>query len=512
MVTPDPWMLTGPWYRWPKPGDAAAGRLSRPVFQKFESAGFVNDFLKDPQHSLKFRDPEDFVQEIRPRDPPLPPIDNKDQSLSANVSVKTDVRKLYLDTHKRFYLVVCELHCDAPGFPSVSRDQVCEAGFVVRRRIVDTSHAVNEAAAKAVSTLLLASARLAEIDALPEASKRGPLAQARQEAIDRYLEATKVVRVLAQQLNIRLALQGWVPQEFDRVGAWQEVEETPQQVVEQVAPLYPLVPDPRDKRHSARGRTIYFGVVPTAGADADPFGNARFEDRSFYEIRCFVRRHDPRCPKKSTRSDCRGELVWSQRTEMYRVAAPFDLTGTSNRPVTIVLPDIPALEAQTAAAPVGRNAPVKMVSPPGSPGFSVNTSTLKATPQGPSASICSFSIPLITIVATFVFRLFLPVVTFVLGLFFLLKLKFCIPPTVNLSAGVEAGLILAFGADIEGGLKAKYTTGVAAEIANGLAADFSAAAPAGMEVSAAPAGAVKADLPSITENLDWEPRVELEVS
>jgi len=108
--------------------------------------------------------------------------------------------------------------------------------------------------------------------------------------------------------------------------------------------------------------------------------------------------------------------------------------------VTIQLPDIPALEAQVAAMPVGQGAPVKMISPPGSPTFSVDPSTLKASAGVPGASICSFSIPLITIVATFVFKLFLPVVTFVLGLFFLLKLKFCIPPTVDLSAGVAAGL------------------------------------------------------------------------
>ena len=44
-------------------------------------------------------------------------------------------RKLFLNTHKRFYLVVCELHCDAPGLPNAQHSDVLEAGFVVRRRV-----------------------------------------------------------------------------------------------------------------------------------------------------------------------------------------------------------------------------------------------------------------------------------------------------------------------------------------------------------------------------------------
>src|SRR5206468_8487862 len=48
----------------------------------------------------------------------------------------TNTRKIFLDTHKRFYLVACEVHCDAAGFPKVARDKICEAGFVVRRRTV----------------------------------------------------------------------------------------------------------------------------------------------------------------------------------------------------------------------------------------------------------------------------------------------------------------------------------------------------------------------------------------
>ncbi len=507
-----PWILAGPWYRWQHPNNPADGRISRPVLQKYETSNLVNEFLKDPQHSLKFLDSEDFVQEVRPRIPPLPLINGKKQSLSENVYVKTDIRKLFLDTHKRFYLVVCELHCDTPGFPSVSRDQVCEAGFVIRRRVAEVPQAANQAAAKALRQMTLAGMRLAEIDEFPAASKRGAAALIRQAAREKYVAATADLRAVAEEYGIRLVLQGWVPSEFERVGSWQEVEETPQEIKELIAPLYPLIPDPQVKEHAGRGRTIYFGVVPTGGSDTDLNGNARFDDHSLYEVRCCVRRHKTQCPKKNTRNDCHGELIWSQRTEPYQLASHFDLIGTSNRPVTIQLPDIPALEAQVATMPVGQGAPVKMISPPGSPNFSVDPSTLKAHVEAPSASICSFSIPLITIVAMFVFRLFLPVVTFVLGLFFLLKLKFCIPPTVDLSAGVAAGLTVTFGADIEGGLSKSFTTDIEGDIAAGLAADFSASVPEGVEVDPAPAGAVKARLPSIAANLIWEDTVKVDVS
>jgi hypothetical protein len=516
-LTQHSWILTGPWYRWRQPNNPADGRLSHPVLQKYETANLVDEFLKNPQHSLKFLDPEDFVLEVRLRTPLLPLIGGKKQRLSDKVCVRTDVRKLFLNTHKRFYLVVCELHCDTPGFPSVSRDQVCEAGFVIRRRITVAPPAADKAAVKALQHMILAGEPLVEIDPFPTASSRGPLAAVRQAAKEKYLAATADVRAAVKKLGIRVVLQGWLPSEFERVGYWQEVEATPQEIKEQMEPLYPLIPDPQQLNHAGRGRTIYFGLVPTSSSDFDQMGNARFDDRNLYEIRCFVRRHKLQCPKKNTRGDCHGELIWSQRTEPYQLAAPFDLIGTSNRPVTILLPDIPALEAQVAAMPVGQGAPVKMISPAGSPDFSVNPKTLQATlkppPKSTSASICSFSIPLITIVAMFVFRLFLPVVTLLLNLFFLLKLKFCIPPTVDLSAGAAAGLNATFGADITTKLEAEFTTEVVEkDIAGGLAKDFSASAPPGIDIDPAPAGAVQAELPTITTNLVWEDTVKVEVS
>ena len=48
------WRLVGPWYRWPRPGLPADGRVSRPAIQKFAGDDFIKDFLARPQHWLKY--------------------------------------------------------------------------------------------------------------------------------------------------------------------------------------------------------------------------------------------------------------------------------------------------------------------------------------------------------------------------------------------------------------------------------------------------------------------------
>jgi hypothetical protein len=490
-----PWLLVGPWYQWSTPNDPSAGRNSAPVFQKYETADLVNEFLKNPQHSLVFLDQEDRVFEVTPRVPPIPLLKGKKQSFSNNLLKNTGIRKLFLDAHKRFYLVVCELHCDVAGFPSVTRDQVCEAGFVVRR------HAVQ----------------------VPKSAEKELRQAVRQ-------SSPQAIHAVAQKHKVQAVLQGWIPSGFDRIGSWQEVDELPQVITETIHPLYPLVPDPRAAKHAGKGHTIYFGAIPTGSADTDNLGNARFDDHSLYEIRCYVRRHRLQCPKKSTRNDCHGELNWSQHTEHYQLASHFDLVGTSNRPVTIQLPNLPALEAQVASDPsIGRKAPVKMVSPKGS-----NLETSGKIPdlvaKTPGAAICSFSIPLITIVASFVFRLFLPIVVFVFQLWWMLALRFCIPPSFSLSASVAAGLKAhldanvdaTFAANVKANLSGnlgpdaatqldnEFTPGFQADFSGNLSADLSASLPPDIPVDP-PVGtvAVTAESPSITANLQYTTEVSL---
>jgi hypothetical protein len=120
------------------------------------------------------------------------------------------------------------------------------------------------------------------------------------------------------------------------------------------------------------------------------------------------------------------------------VAAPFDVLGSANRPITIKMPDLRELAAQAAMRPKGRLSPVRMVQPQHmSP--KTDGSALTDGSMGGEA-ICSFSIPLITIIALFVLNLFLPIVVFVFQLWFLLVFRFCIPPSVSVSAGLDAAL------------------------------------------------------------------------
>jgi hypothetical protein len=498
------WKLVAPWYRWKQQGGdpretidptaPAKPSAARPAIQKFETADFVNGFLKDPQRSLKFNDDDlvtvyeqvarinnDFFTAAaypggvlpklvapKPKTPPNPPLDPKFPP-PESIAKPGTVRKLFLDSHKRHYLVVCELHCDAPGFPTTTRDQVCEVGFVVRRRRTAMTPAQAKEAAnilkdidKAALELQVASASdklqkleqdyQAELDKKKGISKQqlfkeavhSPLRKAKAAALQTIAAAQAKLKVW--KAGVSPILEGWVPSGFDKIGSWQSVEEEPEVVTEQIFPMYPLIPDERQKDHAAAGRNLYFGIIPTGSADTTDDGTARFDPGSKYEIRCFVRRHKEPCPKKPGRNDCPGPLVWSAPTEPYQLAAHFDLIGTSQRPVTMQMPNIPELAAQAASLPPAKIAPFKMASPnpQSNLGFKLQTEddpkTAKADPPGGIPEICSFAIPLITIVATFVLKLFLPIVVLVFGLFFLLKLKFCIPPSISIDAKVEAAL------------------------------------------------------------------------
>jgi hypothetical protein len=486
-----PWLLVAPWYRWADPADPGSGRYSRPAFQKYETADLVNEFLKNPRHCLRFLD-EDFVHDVVTLPDPTPRTYlGRRRRLSDLGLAKTSVRKIFLATHKRFYLVVCELRCDAPGLPSASRGEVCEAGFVVRRRVVAAPGPVLAEGGKILGDYArtrqqltrleqatggvkvmrrLGGASAAVVGATGEAVRAvGAAARHRVLFETRLEEHRQQLQDWALAHKVRITLEGWMPAGFQDVGAWQDVEEAPAAVAEHVYPLYSLVPDPGLPGHAGRDRTIYFGLLPTGSSETDTTGGARFDDQSLYEVRCYVRRHDPRCPRRpERRPDCQGEIVWSLPTEAYRLASQFDLVGTSNRPVTIQLPDLKALEAQAATLPRGRGAPVQMVAPEGS-SLEVRVPSMttmrpvKGSPGG--GAICSFSIPLITIVATFVLNLFLPIVVFVFSLYWMLLLKFCIPPSVAIDAGVLASLNGEFGLGLNVGASVDVNAIEAANLA-----------------------------------------------
>jgi hypothetical protein len=444
-----PWRLVAPWWKW----EGGDGRGTAPPILKYAGSKAVSTFTRNPQRTLRWQ-PEDTVFSTRHTTAPL--------------------RKLFLPTHDRSYLVTCELHCDAPGFPSAHPEEACQAAFVVRRRAVVLPPDLKE---------LDLLARLAAIDTVETkhalAIKKGGTAL--QEAV-LDLEAAKLSFVAwAQAVGLQGVRQGWFASEHDGIGNWRAVEDAPAPGPgeETVYPLYPLIPDPDAKDHSAAGRAIWFGVVPVQSTDTDGAGSPRFDPDSRYEIRCFVRRHDPRCPRGATVPDCRGEVTWSTATVRWQIAPHFDADGTAHKPVTFMMPDLAELEAQ--AAP--RKASVRLKSPPKSSlEFDVGSDN-QPIKIGFAAGICGFSIPLITIVASFVIRLFLPIVIFLFGLFFMLKLKFCIPG--GISATLEAQLDAALGATAGGELAAELDAEVALPSATaGLEFEAEVSADAGSGVDA----------------------------
>jgi hypothetical protein len=494
------WMIVAPWWQWPDPEivppghkvkpNPAKGRSSVPVFQKYDSPNLVNDFIKDPQHCLKFVD-EDLVHALTQSPPPS--LSNRTGSLgnkllrigafwqqqkgSPNLLIDqqykpeylpdgSSTRKIFLNTHKRFYLVVCQIHCDGPGFPKAARSKICKAGFVVRRRttkVPSCGMAEVKPIMKSLSTGRAQLARvtqLAEIESAAFASSAGQGGGVKNAKLESLLKTRTSLQALVDAEKLRFdnwvqrfkvvpQLQGWFksPQGFDKLGCWGPVDETPSDLgLEDSFPLYPLIPDQgNDPNHAGNFGTIYFGILPTGSHDCDSTGHARFDDQEFYEVRCWVERHlDPHDPDQPCR--CPDGIFWSLPTRAYKLASHFDLTGTSHQPVTIQLPDLNELAAQ-AKPTLG----VGLAKPPGSLMFSVDKDFKPHDQRKPGGQleICFFPIPLITIVATFVFELFLPIIMFVFQLWWMLALKFCISPELDVAAGVNAELAIKGGLEFD---------------------------------------------------------------
>jgi hypothetical protein len=337
----------------------------------------------------------------------------------------------------------------------------------------------------------------------------------RQRASTRALLAMERARLhaWAERHGVASQLQGWFPSAtVDKVGAWQAVGADPgggrgEIAGEATYPLYPLVPPPDDATHDATHGTLYFGLLPTGTGETDDRGGARFDDQQHYEIACFARRH--RTPHaRGAPCPCPDGLFWSLPTEPYRLASHFDPVGTGRRPVTVQLPDLDALAAQAAPA-LG----VAFAKPAGSL-MVTGTSDGKPVKKGRSTfpQVCSFSIPLITIVASFVLELFLPVVVLMFGLWFMLKLKFCVPPSVELAAGVTAEIGLDASASIEASLAGQVAAGLNArfgdmpEAVARLQADYSPIA--GQNLVASLEGAVSGrGAPSLSAGVTLAPEV-----
>lgn len=481
---PHPWLLGGPWYRWPRPGLPADGRLSVPEIQKYGHAQFAKSFLAEPQHSLLWDPEADFVHEagfLNSRESLVERIGSLTESVKAwssreaNTKVlfrrdlynarmtPTGLLKLFLPVHERFYLVVCELHCDTGGFPSVEAEQVCSAGFVVRRRTTTIDADNFEAFRNLAGKVRLARAGLSEI--LADSTVKPLVAKARRDAIDKlkltgtydrelderseqFTIAKDDLETWLKRSGVRTVNERWVGLDpadpSAKVGEWRGIPAASENLLddgglaEHVVPMRRVFAPPGDADHDATGRALYFGVIPTTALQHDRSGTDRFDDQSVYEIRCFVRRRRTDCLRIPGPAGCRGELTWSRPTRPYALASPADLYGTANRPVTIRMPDLEVLKTQIATAPPGRFSSTAFVQPQQLTTSEKGVPTSQKRPG--AAAVCYFALPLIMIVALFVLNLFLPIILFVFQLWWMLALKFCLPPRISIDAGLAAAL------------------------------------------------------------------------
>jgi hypothetical protein len=471
------WRVVAPWWHWPlldgapAPGpvdDRRAVRHSAPVLQKYDGPDLVNTFLADPQRRLAFVDDTDLVARVTAAGPGSLPT-----------RTVTGPRKLYLASHHRHYLVAVSLHCDVAGFPRVRRDDVCDAGFVVRSRTGSVPGGPGGEAATALRRWAVVRRKLVAVEQRLRTAtgplRRASLERRRASLAQVEVQAREQVRVFAAQAGPVRTLRGWVPVTVDEdgapagpgggvpltgVGQWVPVEEMPERLAEVAFPLTALVPDPTRPGHDAAGESVWFGVVPTGSSDVDTSGAARFDDATEYEIRCFARRHRAECPRDGRHCTC--PVTWSEPTEHYRLAGHFDLEGCGNRPITVQLPDLRQLHADALRLGPGGAGGVRFRSPPKSQ-LSFEADDMKVEKSDGAMKsdvpqICSFAIPLITIVAFFVLQLFLPIVVFVFQLWFLLVLRFCLPPDVTITGDLLADFdALGGGLDIDAGVAATMT-------------------------------------------------------
>ncbi len=434
------WRVVAPWYRWALADESEPERATesdRPALHKYVSTGFVQEFLADPQRSVVFDPAVDshFPLETIPASERL--RNGRVRILADTRRLDPDMRKLFLVAHQRFYVVAVGLHCAAPGFPRVDPAAVAEAGFVIRRHRAHVprheaatgfTHVQSLAVARAKAQVQYgydnAKARSRLLHPFGSASrKRVVSASAASVSAAREVElARRRLRAWAEAAGVALVTEGWVPTGDGSFGAWVPVPDEPDELIERTYPLRNLAPAPEDPDHAALDGTIFWGPVPTASDEVASDGTARFSASDVYELRAFVRPDRGQCP---------GPLIWSRPTAPFRLASFYDPDGCALRPTEVQLPDFGDLQASSAMPSV------KMTAPAGS---SLKLGADGVPRVGSGFEICFFSIPLITIVAMFVLNIFLPIVLLVFQLWWMLKLKFCIPPSVQFEADLAAEL------------------------------------------------------------------------
>jgi hypothetical protein len=431
-----PYALRAPWYvRERDCFTLRDPRALRPAIQMYDTDDFVDRVLEDPRDSLKFDDEGDDVWSYPVA---VTPKGHGRARFVTHVLCRSRLRKLYQPTHDRFYLVIVELFCDAPGLPRAGEALDIEVGMVLRRRRTTVSappQQVRRLARQMAGDLLKAQ----HAGAKPGGLRGGDLPDVlwADLAARREFEATHADELAG--LTVDSAVEAWLTGPAG--GRWGPIG-APAPEKELELPMWRLPPRDEDCA-PARTRSLWFGLVPTFSADMDTKGTARLDDRAIYEIHCFARKKP-----EPGHEHCPPKIWWSAPTEPFRLAAVFDPDGTKNHKVNIKLPDFRTVAAR-AGQPPGPGG-VAVTSPPGS---QMQFNPFNGIPAAGSGRlggdverICVFAFELFIIVGFFVFLLFLPIVVFLFQLWWMLALRFCLPPQAQaftlLQAHFDTGTLI----------------------------------------------------------------------
>ena len=437
--------LRTPWYACARGDfDRFDERARVPVIQKYDGPDFVERLLRDPRDSLRFTDDDRWGYPV-----PVPVVDRGPGRLrfATHRTVRTGLRKLYQPSHDRFYAVVVELFCDVPGLPRPGPADDVTVSFVLRRVTVGFSvsdHLVRRMARDLAGTLVAAQHR----DVGPAPSVDRDVATVLQ------ADVANEAFTPPDGVSVSLGHDRWLTDTSGRA-RWVPADAAlppGATLVELELPMWRL-PPAAGSCDAAATRSLWFGLVPTSSSersdllddpDAPPHepGSLKLDDHSIYEVVCRARRSPP-----PGREYCPPKVTDSEPTAPFRLAPFFDPEGTRHHAVSITMPDLRTLSAR-AGEPPGPGG-VSITSPPGSQlRFDPGGGTPKdGSVDGDVARVCTFALEIFMIVAFFVFSLFLPIVVFLFQLWWLLALRFCLPPAAAamglLSAHFAAGKTLA---------------------------------------------------------------------
>ncbi len=431
-------VLRSPWYDRVREGiDLRSPTAMRPRLQMYDNPQFVKQLLWDPADSVTFGDDDVWTYPV----PATPSItDNTRLRLATSKLVRTNLRKLYQPIHQRFYVVVVEVFCDAPGLPRAGLHDEIDVSFQMRR--LNTSlTAKGRPARRVAAELVHAMAKAQDIQTATMAPDVrdvwwADVAWRRQFAKDHADDLAAI--------KSSTDLQQWLTTPAGH-GRWRTVEDPNDPLLdgehEETIPMWRLPVREIDADLDCEGpetRSLWFGVVPTFSDEhwlapqpggKPPLPEPKLDDHAIYQIECIVSQPRPGCPP----------LTWvSAPTEPFRLADPMDPAGTKNRTVTITLPDLRRLAARAGEqqGPGG----VRVVTPPDS---QLMVNPFKGIPEsgagrvGAGGAICTFAFELFFLVAFFLFLMFLPIVVLAFQLWWMLALRFCIPPSIGFAATAD---------------------------------------------------------------------------